>query len=367
MGERMGVVRGVMALAAVSGAALLLWRAGMGYWAATPAVLLGFLVLPKGEGTLGRIFGGLKAVTEVSVTSVFFAALAMFAYWGGVEAPGVAAAVAGLDRSGGTTPEIFNGTVSTVYALVVAFIIFKGMQDFDQANFALRDEAMRIWSISRNLAFFAESDRARNPTAHDRNLVISEAIREQMLAYLTDLRDALDSQQEGVAENEERIVQAERHVAQLEPIDDNDRVALQSMMSTLSDLSGIRARRMALMAARPSVFMVVMLILLSVLIITPFFALGVSGLYLDGDTVMGEPQATVFQSLEFWAVGALAFTLSFLFVMLMDMSSPFDGHWTVKREGLNTAIKRISWRIEENADRARDARARLTAVDGTLS
>ncbi len=358
----MAIIRGFIAIAAIAGAAFLLWSAGMGYWAAAPAVLALLLLLPRGESGLLGLLGGVRALTDVALTSVFFAALAMLLFWWSVETAAVGDILAGLDRSGGTTPEIFNGTVSTVYALVVAFIIFKGMQDFDQANFALRDEAMRIWSISRNLAFFAESDRLADPEAHDRNLVLSEAVRGEMLAYLTDLQGALDNRSQGVAENEERIIRTERYVARLTPIDANDRVALQSVMTTLGDLSGIRARRMALMAAQPSLFMVVMLILLSVLIITPFFALGVSGLYRDGDAMMASPQAAAFESLEIWAVGALAFTLTFLFIMLMDMNSPFDGQWTVKRDGLETAVRRIKKRLKDNEERTEEARGRVGAV-----
>ncbi len=253
------------------------------------------------------------------------------------------------------TTEIFNATISTLYALIVAFVIFKGMQDYEHANHALQDEAMQIRTLSNSLKYFESNEAADAPPTSlitdpadrlrwlERNRTSVESIRSELIFYVQALSEAIRGRKAEVPENMERLDACAAHVGDLVPMDENDKLALGAMMRTLCDVSSIRARRIALMKTKLSPYLMIILVVLTLLIIAPFFVAAgpFDDLRAQGLSFLEMVQALASRP-EFVAIGGLGFSLTYLFFLMLDMNSPFNGHWRVKTTPLTEIEQELS-------------------------
>ena len=218
--------------------------------------------------------------------------------------------------------EVFSGTVAGLYALIVAFMVFKSLQDHDNINFTLRDEAMLLDSMSQILPYLHDAKRTTNVP------VVTKAHQSLKLYAENILSDGFKtgSQQ---AENQRIIDEMFDNIRDISIEDENDKITVDLLMSRNDSLATVRTRRIAYMMERPSPFMVLMLLVLSVLTIAPFYLPIVGGEFLSAAII-----------------GLLGFCIAFLFVMMLDMSSHFEGYWQADRSPFNGAAQRIGNRIE---------------------
>lgn len=218
--------------------------------------------------------------------------------------------------------EIFSGTVSGLYALIVAFMVFKSLQDHDNINFTLRDEAMLLDSMSQILPYLHDEVRRSNIpvviATHDGLKLYAENILSE--GFKT------GSQQ---AENQRIIDDMFERVRNIAIEDENDKITVDLLMSRIDKLATVRTRRIAYMMERPSPFMILMLIVLSILTVGPFYLPVIGGVALSKAII-----------------AVLGFCIAFLFVMMLDMSSHFEGYWSADRSPFETSRQRIKNRLE---------------------
>lgn len=218
--------------------------------------------------------------------------------------------------------EIFSGTVSGLYALIIAFMVFKSLQDHDNINFTLRDEAMMLDSMSQILPYLHDDTRKSNlPVVRETHMTL-RLYCENILsdAFITGAQQA---------ENQRIIDEVFLAIGNIQIEDENDRITVDLLMSRNDKLATVRTRRIAYMLEKPSPFMVLMLLVLSVLTVAPFYLPIVGGAALSSTII-----------------GLLGFCIAFLFVMMIDMSSHFEGYWRADRSPFENSRKRIADRIE---------------------
>ncbi len=225
--------------------------------------------------------------------------------------------------------EIFSGTISTIYALIVAFLVFKSMQDHDNINFVLRDEAMHLDSISQFLPYF-------NGEASAQNAPVIRDIQKELAQYARNIASPIFKRLLQMNENQKIIDNIVEDVGRIETKDAHDESTLNHIMARIDSLASVRARRIAYMMSKPSPFMIIMLFVLSVFIVAPFF---VTGIQVDTGQTSGSVPMT---QLILWFLG---FSLTFLFLMMVDMASHFDGYWEVKRDVFVDVAERIDKRL----------------------
>ncbi len=218
--------------------------------------------------------------------------------------------------------EIFSGMVSNIYALLVAFLVFKSMQDHDSINITLRDEALRLESMSQILPYLHDDG---GQTNSQRVLYIHGLL----MRYADNVLSERFRVSGHMLENMNIVNELSERLGQLKILDENDRVAFDQLISRMDDLMALRSHRISYMMSKPSPFMVLMLVVLSLFVIGP--------LYLP--VVNGEVVSPFF-------VACMGFALSFLFLMMVDMSSHFSGYWQVDRKPFRESRNQILARIE---------------------
>jgi hypothetical protein len=221
----------------------------------------------------------------------------------------------------GLVLELFNGTTSTIYALLVAFMVFNAMQDHNDINSSLEKEAMHLDSISQLLPLLHDSSSTNRPV-----VIRLHGLLER---YADNVLSKSFTRAGYLSENQAVIDEAFEQVYSIRLEDDNDRIALAALMRRVDELESLRAHRVSAMKSHPSPFLLILLFVLSIVVVAPYY-LPVPG---------GETLAP-------YAVGVITFCTVFLLVMLFDMASHFNGYWTVDREPFKTARDRIAARMQ---------------------
>ncbi len=209
----------------------------------------------------------------------------------------------------------FFTILSTLYAICIAFLLWKGLTDYDNLRTTLKDEASTIQSINE---FFHYLDRDGG------NGVIIDRIRDIFLKYITNIvqgRKIKTSQ-----ENERFLKTSIRLIAELETgNDENDKIALAEIIKEVSSLSHTRSLRASYMENGMSPYLLALLASLSICLLIPF--------------LIKEPDQTyVIHILLFF----LTSFFSFLFLTLLDINDPFDGYWSIKVDAFSEVHRFIS-------------------------
>ncbi len=218
--------------------------------------------------------------------------------------------------------EIFSGTISGLYALIVAFMVFKSLQDHDNINFTLRDEAMLLDSMSQILPYLHDAERTTN-------LTVVRRVHEALRLYAENILSESFKTGTQQKENQRIIDDMFDSIRDITIEDENDKITVDLLMSRNDSLATVRTRRIAYMLERPSPFMILMLLVLSVLTVAPFYLPVIGG-----------------EALSAAIIGLLGFCIAFLFVMMLDMSSHFEGYWRADRSPFENSLQRISARID---------------------
>ncbi|WP_186400615.1 DUF4239 domain-containing protein [Stappia sp. P2PMeth1] len=205
----------------------------------------------------------------------------------------------------------FIQIVSTLYAICIAFTLWKATNDYDLLKTFLRDEASKVASIISLMRYFENVD--------EKDTIESmEKIKDYLAQYVSMARRGDVGDIGGLDGINECVYLVEK----LSSPQENDKVALEKVISGLSELVMIRSRRISLSSNRIPKFLIFILGALSVASISLFF---------------------VFDSRELnvshFVIPVLAFMYAFLMVMLFDLDNPFEGYWSVKTKAFEEVSK----------------------------
>lgn len=213
--------------------------------------------------------------------------------------------------------EQYYAVLSTLFAIITALILVKGIEFFDRLNSLISEEANQIRSIYEFLAYFEDAESAQaNPNV----VAIKQLLRDYCAMSLANPYEPT-GRDPGV----ELLRRGSDEIGKLDCREENDKVALAEIMRGLNTLFATRAKRLSCGKAKVPVYMLITLAFMSVAIIFPFF--------LEDPTVFNHNYAIIF---------VLATFCSFILLLLMDINSPFDGFWAVDLD----AFQRLQENIE---------------------
>lgn len=205
--------------------------------------------------------------------------------------------------------EQYYAVISTLFAIITALILVKGIESFDRLNTVIGEEANQVRSIVEFLYYFEEQEHTQAKSV-DMVLAQTTAIRRHLGAYCEDaLSDPASSRAHGAYHILRETTQV---VGAIECKDDNDRMALSEVMRGLNLLFSIRARRVSCSRAKVPVYIIVTLGFMSLAIVAPFF--------------IGSP---VLHPINPAIIGVLTIFCTFVLMLLRDINSPFEGFWRV--------------------------------------
>lgn len=205
--------------------------------------------------------------------------------------------------------EAFHGALATLYAIITAMALVKGIEDFDGFRKNLAEEAYKVRLIDDMVRYFnSGSPAAREAIA---------GLRYQFVLYASNVASFRDMTNR--SDNLNILRRSQQYIASLTPEDENDKISLWAIMEAHGDLGTLRAKRIAAAVDKIPRYLILALWLMAITLILPFMVWpeGDAGQAVDP----GPSQATI--------IFLMASLNSFLLLMLSDISDPFDGFWQV--------------------------------------
>lgn len=227
----------------------------------------------------------------------------------------------------------FFNAITVLFSIMAAFLLWKGLTDFDKLKETLNEEAETIWSIVFLTSYLREDKRS---SENDINISATDKICSILQGYLQKAIgvSSKDDKYSGleVLKRSDRLVdecveQTKRIV--VKENDENDRIALEEIMKNLSNLVSVRSKRRVCMNTGMPPYILAVILIMSMSLLIPF---------------MGNGSETL--SVNHLYVFLMSFIHMFIFMTLLDLSSPFDGHFSIQMDAFSDAASRIDELIE---------------------
>lgn len=225
----------------------------------------------------------------------------------------------------------FFNAITVLFSVVAAFLLWKGLSDFDVLKEVLNEEAETIWAI----VFLTSYLRENNGTDEDNeNILATNNICTALQNYLTkaigiqgiqrsqDRNSSIEMLKKSDRLVDDCVEQTKKIV--IKKGDENDRIALEEIMKNLSNLVSVRSKRRVCMNNQMPPYILAMILIMSISLLLPF---------------LGNGSETL--SINHLYVFLMTFIHMFIFMTLLDLSSPFDGHFSIQMDAFSDAAERI--------------------------
>lgn len=225
-----------------------------------------------------------------------------------------------IDQAFFEANDLFTTSVSVLYAICVAFMLFKGLSDFDELRNALSDEASEINTIVDYMQYFKDSGK------NDNWPVLANLLK-FFRTYITNIHAG----RKIVISKENDIVLRNiiKQLSKLSPKDANDKIALEEIMKGYSRVVGARSRRHSNIQKSMSPFILILVLLMSLSLLASFFG-----------------KASGIVSVDYFYVFLLSMFYTSILMTLIDLGSPFDGYWAIKTEAFEGLVKKIEAELQ---------------------
>ena len=271
-----------------------------------------------------------------------------------------------------TYKEPFYTAISTLYAIVVALALVKGLEDRDELNKALSEEAFHIRNVFNYLKYFEPGNiSGQTSTALTRMRQILRAYA----ASITESPNLSKRSRRAIDENRARIDQCRQVILTIKPADDDDRIVYPEIIKNIEQLNILRTRRVEGPNQSLSWYLICALWLMSAALILPFLAEpvcvdrqvaqkpGVQAQAVASATkATPTPSVAVkdmapsqwLQSLvacsdgqqpspgrysQYYMIFIMVAFFSFMMLMLHDIATPDKGFWKLDREPFENLVR----------------------------
>ena len=199
--------------------------------------------------------------------------------------------------------EQFYSVIATLYAIITALLLVKGIDSFNALGASINDESMKIRSINAYFNYFKPEEQADG----------GESIRQMQLCFQTYTRNVLEQASANHSHKNDQVIDAcLRHCANISVADENDRFALQEIMRGLDELRTLRSHRINCASQKIPEYLINMLALMTAAIMLPFYFLYEPGV-----------------GFNYYIIFMLGTFGSFIFFLLTDINKPYDGLWKI--------------------------------------
>ena len=215
---------------------------------------------------------------------------------------------------------VFYTVFGVLYAIIIGFILISALEKFEQLKMAVDSEVNEIQNIRVLLSYFSDNQKE-----------VINNIRKNLFTYVhsihsTEWEDMIkkDSQ----PEFSEELRNVRDSVSHLKSEDENDSIALTSIINTLSGLTECRTKRISLANEEVPGPIMKLLFFMSVILIFGLIIMGVQNFWV-----------------HLFMVCSLSITLQLIINLLTDLNNPFTGIWVIEKKHYLGIVKSIDKRI----------------------
>ena len=233
---------------------------------------------------------------------------------------------------------VFYATYGILYAIIIGFILIGALGRYEQLKLAVDSEINVIQNIRDFLIYFSDSNSIQRTEA---KVSVSEQIN-----VLLNIRQALYTYVKSVYEKEwlemsdktemtdpdstqelKAIIVA---VSKLESHDENDSIALTSIINSLSALTNHRTHRIYLSNEEIPPPIMKLLIFMSIFLVSGFLILGVQNMWVHLIMII-----------------SFSTTIQLIINLLTDLNNPFSGIWNIDNKRYVALAEKIKSKMDE--------------------
>ena len=233
---------------------------------------------------------------------------------------------------------VFYTTYGILYAIIIGFILVGALGRYEQLKLAVDSEINVIQNIRDFLIYFSDSTSMQRAEAKDS--------RSERINVLLNIRQALYTYVKSVYEKEwlemsdktemtdpdstQELKNIIVSVSKLESQDENDSIALTSIINSLSDLTNHRTKRIYLSNEEIPPPIMKLLIFMSIFLVSGFLILGVQNMWVHLIMII-----------------SFSTTIQLIINLLTDLNNPFSGIWNIDNERYVALAEKIKSKMDE--------------------
>ena len=233
---------------------------------------------------------------------------------------------------------VFYTTYGILYAIIIGFILIGALGRYEQLKLAVDSEINVIQNIRDFLIYFSDPtsmQRAelKDPPSEQVSVLLN--IRQCLYKYVKSVyeKEWLEmSDKTGMTDPDstQELKAIIHSVSKLKSEDENDSIALASIINLLSELTNHRAKRIYLSNEEIPPPIMKLLIFMSVFLVAGFFILGVQNMWVH-----------LFMIISF------ATTIQMIINLLIDLNTPFSGIWNIDNNRYVALAEKIKSKMDE--------------------
>ena len=233
---------------------------------------------------------------------------------------------------------VFYTTYGILYAIIIGFILVGALGRYEQLKLAVDSEINVIQNIRDFLIYFSDSTSMQRAEAKDS--------RSERINVLLNIRQALYTYVKSVYEKEwlemsdktemtdpdstQELKDIIVSVSKLDSQDENDSIALTSIINSLSDLTNHRTKRIYLSNEEIPPPIMKLLIFMSIFLVSGFLILGVQNMWVHLIMII-----------------SFSTTIQLIINLLTDLNNPFSGIWNIDNGRYVDLAEKIKSKMDE--------------------
>ena len=233
---------------------------------------------------------------------------------------------------------VFYATYGILYAIIIGFILIGALGRYEQLKLAVDSEINVIQNIRDFLIYFSDStsiQRAELKGSPSEQISVLLNIRQCLYKYVKsvyekewlEMSDKTESTDPDSTQELKDIIVS---VSKLESQDENDSIALTSIINSLSDLTNHRTKRIYLSNEEIPPPIMKLLIFMSVFLVSGFFILGVQNMWVHLIMII-----------------SFSTTIQLIINLLTDLNTPFSGIWNIDNKRYVALAEKIKSKMNE--------------------
>ena len=237
-----------------------------------------------------------------------------------------------------TSWSVFYTTYGILYAIIIGFILVGALGRYEQLKLAVDSEINVIQNIRDFLIYFSDStsiQRAELKGSRSEQINVLLNIRQALYTYVKSVYEKewlemSDKTEMTDPDSTQELKDIIVSVSKLESQDENDSIALTSIINSLSDLTNHRTKRIYLSNEEIPPPIMKLLIFMSIFLVAGFFILGVQNMWVH-----------LIMIISFSA------TIQLIINLLTDLNTPFSGIWNIDNKRYVALAEKIKSKMDE--------------------
>ena len=233
---------------------------------------------------------------------------------------------------------VFYTTYGILYAIIIGFILVGALGRYEQLKLAVDSEINVIQNIRDFLIYFSDStsmQRAKVKDSRSEQINVLLNIRQALYTYVKSVYEKewlemSDKTEMTDPDSTQELKDIIVSVSKLESQDENDSIALTSIINSLSDLTNHRTKRIYLSNEEIPPPIMKLLIFMSIFLVSGFLILGVQNMWVHLIMII-----------------SFSTTIQLIINLLTDLNNPFSGIWNIDNKRYVALAEKIKSKMDE--------------------